>query len=169
MIEVVIDSVRASLMTPHRMVILKETDQDRYLPIYIGTFEAEAITIELLNRTSPRPLTHDLLRSVVDAMGGSVSHVMVNDLRDDTFFGKIVIDVNGRKIEVDSRPSDAIALAVRIKAPIFVAETVMDQAGIMPEDGITELAEGQTPVSEEDLSAFRDFVEGLDLDDFGFE
>jgi bifunctional DNase/RNase len=169
MIEVVIDSVRASLMTPHRMVILKEADQDRYLPIYIGTYEAEAITIELLNRTSPRPLTHDLLRSVVDAMGGRVSHVMVNDLRDDTFFGRIVIDMNGRKVEVDSRPSDAIALAVRIKAPIFVAESVMDQAGIVPEEGIAELAEGQMPVSEEDLSAFRDFVDSLDLDDFGGE
>jgi len=169
MIEVVVDSVRASLMTNHRMVILREMDQDRYLPIWIGTFEAEAITIELLGRAAPRPLTHDLLKSVVTAMGGHVSHVLVNDLREDTFFARVVVDQNGRKIEVDSRPSDAIALAVRVKAPIFVADQVMDTAGIEPEEGISELSDEQTAVSDEDLSAFRDFVESLDLDDFSPE
>lgn len=169
MIEVVIDSVRASLMTPHRMVILREADQDRYLPIWIGTYEAEAITIELLGRTAPRPLTHDLLKSVIGAVGGRVSHVLVNDLRDDTFFARIIMDVNGEKVEVDSRPSDAIALAVRVKVPIFVDDSVMDRAGVIPEEGISELTEEQVPLSEEDLVAFRDFVEGLDLDDFDFE
>lgn len=169
MIEVVIDSVRASLVAPHRMVILREVDQDRYLPIYIGTYEAEAITIELLDRTPPRPLTHDLLKLVIGAVGGRVSHILVSDLRDDTFFAKLVIDMNGDKVEVDSRPSDAIALAVRVKAPIFVDESVMNRAGIVPEEGISEAAEEQAPVSEEDLSAFRDFVESLDLDDFGAE
>ncbi len=167
MIEVVIDSVRASLMTNHRMVILRETDRDRYLPIFIGPPEADAIAVELLGRTVSRPLTHDLLRVVIDSMGGRVSHVLVNDLRDDTFFARIVMDVNGKKLEVDSRPSDAIALAVRVKAPIFVNDSVMDQAGVVPEEGISELTEEQMSVSNEDLSAFRDFVEGLDLDDFG--
>jgi bifunctional DNase/RNase len=169
MIEVVIDSVRASLMTNHRMIILRETDRDRYLPIFIGPPEADAIAVELLGRTVSRPLTHDLLRVVIDSMGGRVSHVLVNDLRDDTFFARIIMDVNGEKLEVDSRPSDAIALAVRVKAPIFVNDSVMDQAGVVPEEGISELTEEQTSVSKEDLSAFRDFVEGLDLDDFGFD
>lgn len=167
MIEVVIDSVRASLMTNHRMIILRETDRDRYLPIFIGPPEADAIAVELLGRTVSRPLTHDLLKVVIDSMGGRVSHVLVNDLRDDTFFARIIMDVNGEKLEVDSRPSDAIALAVRVKAPIFVNDSVMDQASVVPEEGISELTEEQTSVSQEDLSAFRDFVEGLDLDDFG--
>ncbi len=166
MIEVVIDSVRASLMSPHRMVILREPDQNRYLPIWIGGYEADAITIELLGRTVPRPQTHDLLKLVIDAMGARVSHVLVNDLRDDTFFARIVMDQNGRKVEVDSRPSDAIALAVRVKASIFVADSVMERAGIVPEEGLSEFVEGQELASGEDLSAFRDFVESLDLDDF---
>ncbi len=164
MIKVVVDSVRASLISPHRMVILREADQDRYLPIWIGGYEADAITIELLGRAVPRPLTHDLLKSVIDAMDARVSHVLVNDLRDDTFFATIVMDKNGRRVEVDSRPSDAIALAVRVKAPVFVADSVMEGAAIEPEEGILEIGE-KGPVSEEDLSAFRDFVDTLDLDD----
>jgi hypothetical protein len=148
------------------MVILKELDQDRYLPIWIGTYEAEAITIELLGRKAPRPLTHDLLKSVVGAMGGHVSHVLVNDLRNDTFFARVVVDQNGKKVEVDSRPSDAIALAVRVEAPIFVEDDVLDRAGIFPEEGIIEESAERETVSEEDLSAFRDFVDSLDLDDF---
>ncbi|UCC65784.1 MAG: bifunctional nuclease family protein [Anaerolineae bacterium] len=166
MTEVVVDSVRASLISPHRMVILRDIDQDRYLPIWIGSYEADSITIELLGKTVPRPQTHDLLKSVIDAMGARVSHVLVNDLRDDTFFATIIIDVNGQKVEVDSRPSDAISLAVRVKAPVFVADGVMEQAGIVPEEGILE-AEGKGAIAEEDLSAFRDFLDSLDLDDFG--
>jgi len=166
MIEVIIDSVRASLMSPHKMVILRESDQDRYLPIWIGPYEADAIAMELLGKTAPRPQTHDLLKSVIDTMGARVSHVLVNDLRDDTFFAKIVMDKNGVKVEVDSRPSDAIALSVRVKAPIFVADSVMERAGIVPEEGMSGLFEEQEPASEEDLDAFRDFVESLDLDDF---
>ena len=169
MIEVVVDSVRASLMTNHRMVILRETDQGRYLPIWIGTFEAEAITIELLGRSAPRPLTHDLLKAIIGAMNGRVSHILINDLREDTFFARIVIDQNGKKVEIDARPSDAIALAVRVKASVFVADSVMDQAGILPEEGVGELVEDRSSASEGDLSAFRDFVESLDMDDLSSE
>ncbi len=166
MIEVVVHSVRLSLMSPHKMVILREADQNRYLPIWIGGYEAEAIRIELQGMTVPRPQTHDLLKSVIDAMGARVSHVLVNDLRDDTFFARIIMDKNGQKVEVDSRPSDAIALATRVKVPIFVADSVMERAGIVPEEGLSELAEEQGLASEEDLTAFKDFVESLDLDDF---
>jgi bifunctional DNase/RNase len=107
-----------------------------------------------------RPLTHDLLNNVIGEMGGDISHILVNDLRDDTFYAVISVEVNGRLLEIDSRPSDAIALAVRAGARIFVDEGVLEQASIMPEEDIAE-ADGE----QEDLSAFRDFVEGLDLDD----
>jgi len=117
MIQVTVDSIRASLMSQHRVVILKDVDSERYLPIWIGPFEAEAITLELQQVELARPLTHDLLNAVITEMGANVSHVLVNELRDDTFYACVVLDNNGQPLEVDSRPSDAIALAVRAKAP----------------------------------------------------
>lgn len=163
MIEVEIDSIRVSLMSEHRVVVLKALERELYLPIWIGPYEAEAIAIRLKNVDIARPLTHDLLNNVIGEMGGDISHILVNDLRDDTFFALITVDVNGATLEIDSRPSDAIALAVRAGVPIFVAEDVMERASITPQEDITEGAEGAE--DEEDLSAFRDFVEGLDLDD----
>ena len=160
MIEVEIDSIRVSLMSEHRVIVLKALEEELYLPIWIGPYEAEAIAIRLKNVDISRPLTHDLLNNVIGEMGGSISHIVVNDLREDTFYALITVDVNGTGLEIDSRPSDAIALAVRAGVPIFVAESVMEQASITPEEDITEGGE-----EEEDLSAFRDFVEGLDLDD----
>jgi len=157
MIRVTVDSIRASLMSQHRVVILKDVDSERYLPIWIGPFEAEAITLELQQVELARPLTHDLLKAVITEMGAKVSHVLVNDLHDDTFYARIVLDNNGQALEIDSRPSDSIALAVRAKAPIFVAESVMERAAITPD-------EGMGPSDEERPSAFRDFVETLDLD-----
>jgi bifunctional DNase/RNase len=163
MVEVTIDSVRVSLMTQHRVVVLKETDSDRYLPIWIGPFEADAITIQLQGVQVARPLTHDLLKSFIRELGVSVSHVLVSELRDDTFFARIVVDVNGKSMEVDSRPSDAIALAVRVGAPIFVSEQVMEMASITPEEEIS--SEATTSEEQEKLDIFREFVESLDLDD----
>lgn len=158
MIQVTVDSIRASLMSQHRVVILKDVDSERYLPIWIGPFEAEAITLELQQVELARPLTHDLLKAVITKMGAKVSHVVVNDLHDDTFYARLVLDNNGRPLEIDARPSDSIALAVRVKAPIFVAESVMEKAAIMPDEGI-----GSS--DKETLSVFRDFVETLDLDE----
>jgi bifunctional DNase/RNase len=158
MIEVTVDSIRASLMSQHRVVILRDADGERYLPIWIGPFEAEAITLELQQVELARPLTHDLLRAVIIKMGARVSHVLVNELRDDTFYARVVLDNNGHPLEIDSRPSDAIALAVRAKAPIFVAESVMEKAAITPDEGIS-------CSDEESLSVFREFVDTLDLDD----
>ena len=160
MIEVEIDSIRVSLMSEHRVIVLKALEEELYLPIWIGPYEAEAIAIRLKNVDISRPLTHDLLNNVIGEMGGDISHIVVNDLRDDTFYALITVHVNGATLEIDSRPSDAIALAVRAGVPIFVADGVMDRASITPEEDITEGSE-----EEEDLSAFRDFVEGLDLDD----
>mgnify|MGYP001032554662 CR=1 FL=1 len=171
MIEVIIDSIRVSLMSQHRIVILKDSGSDRYLPIWIGPCEADAITIELQEMPPQRPLTHDLLRSVIRELGGQVIHILISDLRNDVYYARIVVDVSGRQIEIDSRPSDAIALAVRTKAPIFVADNVMDKAAIEPDEDVErEAPEATEEGSEEDrLSAFKDFVNSLDLDDLDDE
>ncbi len=177
MIEMTIDSIRVSLMNYQRVVILKEKMADRYLPIWIGPAEADAIAVKLQGVTVPRPLTHDLLHSVIDTLGANVSSVIVNDLKNDTFYAKINLDVDGGQMEVDSRPSDALALAVRVEAPIYVEESVLDKAGILldKETGkpISEEMGGTDSkgrkVTEEEMrrmSAFRDFINTLDLEDF---
>lgn len=168
MIKVSIDSIRVSLMSQLRVVILKDMVSGRYLPIFIGPFEAEAIAVKLQGMTVERPLTHDLLKLVITELGGDVQHVVVNDLRQDTFFAQIVLIQDGQMRRIDSRPSDAIALAVRLDVPIYVEETVMDRASIMPDEEIkSESAAGQEHVEQETdrLSIFEDFVESLDLDD----
>lgn len=177
MIECKIESIRVSLVTQNRVVILKEIDTERYLPIWIGPFEADAIALELQEVKVARPLTHDLMRQIISELGATVTHVFINDLRDDTFFARIVLDVNGRHAEVDSRPSDAIALAVRAKCKIFVDETVMDKAGVTldteaSEDEGAEVPAGESlpqseHVDEDRLSVFRDFINSLDIDDLG--
>ncbi|MCC6805431.1 MAG: bifunctional nuclease family protein [Anaerolineae bacterium] len=167
MIEVIIDSIRVSLMSQYRIVILKDSISDRYLPIWIGPCEADAITVELQEMPPQRPLTHDLLKSMIRELGGTVVHILINDLRHDVYYARIVIDIGGKQIEVDSRPSDAIALAVRTKVPIFVAESVMERHSIEPEEDV-EHAAGEVQreeVDEDRLSAFKDFVNTLDLDD----
>jgi bifunctional DNase/RNase len=161
MIKVTVDSVKVSMLSQHRVVVLKEEEEERYLPIWIGPFEADAITIGLQNVQMTRPLTHDLLKAVIDRMDASISHIQVNDLRNDTFYAEIVVEQDGRTLEIDSRPSDAIALAVRVNVPIYVSQEVMDRAGIVPSEEQDEL----TGEDEEKLSVFRDFVDSLDLDD----
>lgn len=170
MIEVTIDSIRVSLMSQHRVVVLKDTNSDRYLPIWIGPCEADAITIELQEMPPQRPLTHDLLKTVIREMGGRVVHILINDLRNDVYYARIVVDVKGSQVEIDSRPSDAIALAVRVKTPIFVADVVMDKAAIEPDEDVEksldeESVGGDSEVDPGRLSAFADFVDTLDLDD----
>ena len=175
--EMYIDSIRLSPMNYQRVVILKEKDADRYLPIWIGQFEADAIAVKLQEVKVPRPLTHDLLGNVIDAMGGTVKSVVVSDLQNDTFYAKIILEygdnTNGHSKEVDSRPSDALALAVRTNVPIFVDEGVLSKAGVQLDEEAEKEAEGGQSASnaapgEEELrgmSAFADFVEGLDLGD----
>jgi bifunctional DNase/RNase len=159
MIEVKIDSIRVSLMSNHRVVILKDLGSERYLPIWIGPYEAEAITIQLQEVEVARPLTHDLLKATITELGGKIVHVIVNELRSDTFYANIVVERNGQRMKIDSRPSDAIALAVRANVPIYVEESVMEHAAITPEE------EAESP--EETPSAFKDLIEGLDLDKLG--
>lgn len=115
-------------------ILLKEIDGNRRLPIIIGQFEAQAIALEMEGIKPPRPLTHDLLKNLIDNLGGTVVEVIVNELRENTFYAKIVLDVSGLTNEVDARPSDAIALAVRADAPIYVTEAVMEAASFIPTD-----------------------------------
>jgi uncharacterized protein len=177
MIETVVESIRVSLVTQHRVVILKEVDGERHLPIWIGSYEAEAIAMELQGVTASRPLPYDLMRAIIDDMGGTVDRITVTDLSDDVFYARIVLRHNGREVEVDSRPSDAIALAVRAKVPILVDDSVMDKAGVMlssDDEGDEEGDDSSSQpdleragdVDEERLSVFRDFINTLDLDDF---
>jgi hypothetical protein len=165
MIEVTIDSIRVSLMSQHRVVILKDSESDRYLPIWIGACEADAITIELQGVEVARPFTHDLLKSSINQLGGKIKSVIINDLHNDVFYAQIILDVSGRRMEIDSRPSDALALAVRAKVPVYVNETVMDKAAITPEEDISEGA-GDDKLKS---SPFKDLIDGLNLDDFGEE
>ena len=172
MIEMSIDSIRMSMMNYQRVVILKEKNADRFLPIWIGPAEADAIAIKLQGVTPPRPLTHDLLESSITALGATVDYVVVTDLQNDTFYAKLVLDFNGERIELDSRPSDAMALAVRVGAPIYAEESVLERAGIVLDSETGKpipqsSKENAEPTEEElrSLSAFREVIESLDLED----
>jgi bifunctional DNase/RNase len=171
MVEVVIDSIRVSLMSQQRIVILREVDAERYLPIWIGIYEAEAITIALQEVEVARPLTHDLLKNIFNTLNARIIRVEVSALRDDTFYGNIVAEVDGHTIDVDARPSDALNLAVRAHVPILVARNVMDSVGITPEDDLQDIDEEQlldedeVEASEERLSIFEDFLDQLDTSD----
>lgn len=176
--EMSIDSIRVSLMNYQRVVILKVKDSNRYLPIWIGANEADAIALKLQEVSVPRPLTHDLLGDVITSLGAQVAHILVSDLNDDTFYAKIVLQHNGSQTEIDSRPSDAIALAVRTEAPIFVEDSVIEKAGVHMDEETGEASihrEGesdgeQRELNQEELqrlSAFTDFIEGLNLEDLG--
>ena len=162
MVEVMIDSIRVSLMSQHRVVILKDIDSDRYLPIWIGNSEADAITMTLQEMEVVRPMTHDLLKNVIVELGGDVDYIVISDLRNEVFYAKIVLDANGKRLEIDSRPSDAIALAVRLHVPVYIEDAVMSKAAVQPEEEVEgEHVGADTPR----LSAFEDFVESLDLDE----
>ena len=161
MTEVTIDSIRISLVSQHRIVMLKDMDSERQLAIWIGPCEAEAITVQLQNTEVARPLTHDLLKNSIEELGGKISHILVSELRNQIFYARLFIDMKGKMKEIDCRPSDAIALAVRVKCAIFVDDGVMEEAGVLPEP---DLHEEQTP--PEKLDAFADFVDTLDFKDF---
>ncbi len=170
-----IDSIRVSLMNYQRVVILKVKDADRYLPIWIGASEADAIAVKLQDVAISRPLTHDLLGSIINSLGAKVNGIVVSDLNQDTFYAKVILAINGDTLEVDSRPSDAIALAIRTSAPIFADDSVLDKAGVDmdAETGKPKQLSNsnqQVPLREEELrslSAFTEFVSTLDLDDLG--
>jgi uncharacterized protein len=177
MVEVQIDSIRVSLMSQQRIVILRERSTERYLPIWIGVFEAEAITIALQEVEVARPLTHDLLKNILKDFNARVIRVEVVSMREDTYFGNIVVEINGQQLNIDSRPSDALAIAVRTHVPIFVARSVMNSVGIIPETDLQEETPEQptaplapphsteVDAGQDRLSIFQDFLDKLDLED----
>ncbi|MFC2064588.1 bifunctional nuclease family protein [Chloroflexota bacterium] len=179
LIEVTIDSVRVSLMSPQRIVIVREKNGDRFLPIWVGPYEAEAITVALQEVEVSRPMTHDLLKNVFNTFNALLVRVEIQSLKEDIFFGNIVVELDGKMINIDSRSSDAIALAVRAHIPIMVAREVLDTAAIKfekdiqdadqelegAEDAILDQVDPPappTPEEEERLSVFDDFLANLD-------
>jgi bifunctional DNase/RNase len=169
-IEVFVESIRVNMTNYKRVVMLKEKTNSRFLPIWIGHFEADAIAIPMQNVPVSRPLTHDLLSSVVSALGATVTQVVINRLADETFYAKLIIEVDGKQVEVDSRPSDAIAVAIRAKVPIYVDESVLDQAGMVFENEGDETSgepAAAIEIDESKLGVFKDFIETLDIEDLG--
>ncbi|MBA3824280.1 MAG: bifunctional nuclease family protein [Ktedonobacterales bacterium] len=171
MVEMAVDSIRFT-RSQQRVVVLKDTHDDRYLLIWIGQSESAAIVHELQGASYPRPLTHDLLKAVITDMGGKVVHIVINELKQSTYYARIVIEIGGKTVEVDARPSDAIALAVRVKCPIYASEAVLKAAAVIPEElegtrkGPAPRAMGEAEAAN--LDAYRDFINNLDiLDEFG--
>jgi bifunctional DNase/RNase len=157
MIQVKVETIRVRLTGRERVILLKELNRERQLPIYIGMNEADAINIALRGVKHSRPLTHDLLTNVIGTLGGKLQYVLISELKEDIFFAVLHIDQNGHEIDIDSRSSDSIAIAVRAQVPIFVADEIMERAGVWPSEDTKE--------DKERLSAFREFVDTLDLSD----
>jgi len=151
--EMVVESVRVHMLSSQHVVILREAERERYLPIWIGSWEAQSIAMKLQGVSTERPLTHDLLATLLGELDAVVLRIVVSDLSDETYRARIVVDRDGSSHEIDARPSDAIALAVRVSAPIFATDEVLDRAGVMPEAD-----------QDENLDVFRDFVNSLDVD-----
>ncbi len=151
--EMVVESVRVHMLSSQHVVILRDTVRERYLPIWIGPWEANAIAMKLQGVTPERPMTHDLFSRTLDELGAVVKQIIVSDLAEDTFRARLLLELDGRTVDVDARPSDAIALAVRAGVPIFATDAVLDRAGVVPESD-----------EDEKLSVFREFVNSLNID-----
>ena len=178
--EVNVDSIRVSLVNYQRVVILKDKSSGKSIPIWIGSAEADSIAVKLQGVSVPRPLTHDLMQSMIEIFGGELQCINVTDLEEETFFAKLVFSSKGKEIELDARPSDAIALAVRAEVPIYVADKVLDKAGVfLDEEGnpLNKTTKNESPgtIEKKDLSsdelnsmsAFSEFINDLDLEGLG--
>jgi len=157
LIEVDVINVAIDIKSKMPVIILKEKNGDKTLPIWIGLFEAQSIALAMENIKPPRPLTHDLAKSLIDKLKGRVDKIVINDLRNNTFYARIFIEQNGKSIEVDSRPSDAIALALRVQVPIFIEEAVLDK-----------VAADNSPIRDEEVEDFKRKLEDLKPEDFSF-
>jgi hypothetical protein len=174
LVEMVVESVRVHMLSSRHVVILKETERDRYLPIWIGPWEASAIAMKLQGLSPDRPLTHDLFAAALEGLGARVDRVIISALAEETFHARLLIEHGGQTIEVDSRPSDALALAVRAGGRIFAVESVLEQAALGADGGLgAEEGEGAEGIALEStgeqivdprLDVFRDFVNSLDID-----
>ena len=156
-IEMSIKGLMVDPVTNTPIVILRDKEGQKVLPIWVGIFEANAIALQIENVETPRPMTHDLLRNIITDLDGSVDRIVVNDLRDNTFYAVIHLTVRGERVAVDSRPSDAIALALRTRAPIFVAQSVLDQAQtITPDEDAEEKSQKWfESLSPDDLGKYK--------------
>ena len=160
-----VDSIRVHMPTGQHVVILKEKGADRYLPIWIGVYEANAIALKITGITPDRPITHDLMASTMGQLSIGLSRIVVTSLSNDVFYARLFLRQDGKEVDVDARPSDAIALAVRMECPIFVANEVLDRAGVLPEKDDEEQEKGGGGIDEDRLAVFRDLVNSLDLPD----
>lgn len=139
MIEMKVENILVSPANDSRIVLLKEEDGERYLPLFVGPAEANAIALKLENVDVPRPMTHDLAKVVIERLGASVEQVIVTELNGDVFYGMMVVNQFGQEIHIDSRPSDCMALALRFNVPIYVNEPVLDEAAMVIDDQTGEL------------------------------
>jgi len=155
MLEMVIHSVNLDVITNQPVLILKDKAEKKFLPIWIGQFEATAILIELQGISSARPLTHDLLKNMLDTLRASVQKIIINDIENGTFYARIHLEKGSSSLEIDARPSDAIALAVRTKAPIYASDKVVEKATIL-----SDAAE------EDEVRKFKEFLDRVRPEDF---
>ena len=153
LVEVVVESVRVHMLSSQHVVLLKEAGRDRYLPIWIGPWEANAIATRLQGVNPERPMTHDLFVSTLGALGAKLRRVIISSLAEETYHATLEVELDGRTIEIDARPSDSLALAVRTGVPVYASEAVLDKAGVEPDRQV-----------DEKLEVFREFVNSLDLD-----
>jgi hypothetical protein len=158
MLEMKVKGLTLDPLTNMPIVILKDLAEERALPIWVGIFEANAIALEIENVPTPRPMTHDLIKNILEGLQAKVLRVVVNDLKDNTFYALIFLSVNGNEIAIDSRPSDAIALALRVDAPIYVAQKVLEEARSIDLSD-TEL--------KDDKEKWKEWLENLRPEDFG--
>ena len=159
MVEMKVEGLTLDPLTNMPIIILKDSTGQKALPIWVGIFEANAIALEIESISTPRPMTHDLLKNLVQSMKAEIQHILVNELKDNTFYAVIAVNHNGNTLNVDSRPSDAIALALRVKAPIYVEEEVIEAAKSI------ELPESNNKVQEKDQWA--KWLKKLKPQDFG--
>ena len=176
LVEMVVESVRVHMLSSRHVVILKESEHDRYLPIWIGPWEASAIAMKLQGLTADRPLTHDLFATALENLGVRVDRVVISTLAEETYHARLHLERDGTIFEIDSRPSDALALAVRTGGRIFASEAVLEQAALGGDATATGdeagevVAEGSPlestgeKIVDPRLDVFRDFVNSLDVD-----
>ena len=151
-----VDKLGIDLLTHDPVVILKDMDGSHYLPILIGPFEATAIALALEGAPVPRPLSHDLMRNILESLGSNLEQVIIHDIRDSTFYAKLIVRTNGELQEIDARPSDGIALALRVQAPIFVTDKIV----------LEESTGDKKPSIDNDMMRFKKFLDELKPSDF---
>src|SRR5665213_1462993 len=151
-----VDKLGIDLLTHDPVVILKDLDGSHYLPILIGPFEATAIALALEGAPVPRPLSHDLMRTMLETLGGRLEQVIIHDIRESTFFAKLLVRIGDRMEEIDARPSDGIALALRTQTPIYVSDKIV----------LEEASADKKHVDEGDMDKFRQFLDSLKPSDF---